>query len=95
MCRDGDDPRLILRELGAGYLIVYGLRRARDEVRLSVRLIEGSVGLHIWAQSYTQGLSAGFVDQDDVTAQIVGAIEPRIYAAEARRQRKKPDEAGA
>jgi hypothetical protein len=40
-------------------------------------------------------LSAGFVDQDDVTAQIVGAIEPRIYAAEARRQRKKPDEAGA
>jgi DNA-binding winged helix-turn-helix (wHTH) protein len=95
MCRDGDDPRLILRELGAGYLIVYGLRRARDEVRLSVRLIEGSVGLHIWAQSYTEGLSAGFVDQDDVTAQIVGAIEPRIYAAEARRQRKKPDEAGA
>ena len=91
---DGDDPRLIVRELGVGYLIIYGLRRAGDEVRLSVRLIEGNVGLHIWAQSYTQGLSAGFVDQDAVTAQIADAIEPRIHA-EARRQRKKPDDAHA
>jgi TolB-like protein len=78
-----------VRELGVGYLIVYGLRRASDEVRLSVRLIEGYVGLHIWAQSYTQGLSAGFVDQDVVTAQITVAIKSRIYATEARR-RKKP-----
>jgi TolB-like protein len=74
-------------------LIVYGLRRASDEVRLSVRLIEGYVGLHIWAQSYTQGMSAGFVDQDIVTAQIAAAIKPRIYGAEARRRRKKPDDA--
>jgi DNA-binding winged helix-turn-helix (wHTH) protein len=95
ICSDGDDPRLIVRELGASYLIVYGLRRANDEVRLSVRLIEGSVGLHIWAQSYTQGLSAGFIDQDAVTAQIAAAIEPRINDAEARRQRKKTDDASA
>ena len=92
-CGDGDDPRLIVRELGVGYLIIYGLRRASDEVRLSVRLIESYVGLHIWAQSYTRGPSAGFVDQDAITAQIADAIEPRIHAAEARRQRKKPDDA--
>src|SRR5215469_12285153 len=35
ICSDGDDPRLIARELGARYLIVYGLRRASDQVRLS------------------------------------------------------------
>ena len=93
ICGDGDDPRLIVRELGVGYLIIYGLRRASDEVRLSVRLIESYVGLHIWAQSYTRGPSAGFVDQDAITAQIADAIEPRIHAAEARRQRKKPDDA--
>jgi DNA-binding winged helix-turn-helix (wHTH) protein len=94
ICGDGDDPRLIVRELGVGYLILYGLRRANGEVRLSVRLIEGYVGLHIWAQSYTQGLGAGFVDQDVVTAQITLAIKSRIYAAEARR-RKKPDDVRA
>ena len=75
ICGDGDDPRLIARELGARYLIVYGLRRASDQVRLSVRLIEGCVGLHIWAQNYTQGLSAGFFDQDAVTSLIAAAIE--------------------
>jgi DNA-binding winged helix-turn-helix (wHTH) protein len=75
ICRDGDDPRLIARELGVGYLIVYGLRRASDQVRLSIRLIEGSVGLHMWAQSYTQELSAGFFDQDAVTSLIAAAIE--------------------
>jgi DNA-binding winged helix-turn-helix (wHTH) protein len=72
---DSDDPRLIARELGASYVLVYRLRRASDQVRLSVRLIEGSVGLLMWAQSYTQGLSAGFVDQDAVTALIAAAIE--------------------
>jgi TolB-like protein len=75
ICSDGDDPRLVARELGAKYLIVYGLRRASDQVRLNVRLIEGCVGLHMWAQSYTQGLSAGFIDQDAITSLIAAAIE--------------------
>jgi DNA-binding winged helix-turn-helix (wHTH) protein/tetratricopeptide (TPR) repeat protein len=87
---DGDDSRPIAREFGASYLIICGLRRASDGVRLTVRLIDGSVGLHIWARSYTEGLSAGFLDQDTVTAQIAAAIEPYIYAAEAKRQREKP-----
>jgi TolB-like protein len=75
ICSAGDDPRLIARELGARYLIVNGLRRASDQVRLSVRLIEGCVGFHVWAQNYTQGLSAGFFDQDAVTSLIAAAIE--------------------
>ena len=72
---DSDDPRLIARELGASYVLVYRLRRASDQVRLSVRLIEGCVGVHMWAQSYTQGLSAGFFDQDAITSLIAAAIE--------------------
>src|SRR5215471_18507678 len=56
ICSDGDDPRPIARELGASYLIICGLRRASDRVRLTVRLIDSSIGLYIWAQSYTQGL---------------------------------------
>src|SRR6516165_1811584 len=87
---DGDDSRLIAREFGASYLITCGLRRASDGARLTVHLIEASVGLHIWARSYTQRLSAGFVDQDAVTAQIAAAIEPCIHSAETRRQREKP-----
>ena len=93
ICSGDDDPRLVTRELGASYLVICGLRRASDRVRLTVRLIDGSIGLYIWARSYTQGLTTGFVDQDAVTAQIAAAIEPCIYAAEAKRQREKPFDA--
>jgi DNA-binding winged helix-turn-helix (wHTH) protein len=90
MFSDGDDPRSVASELGVRYLMICGLRRASDQVRLTVRLIEGRVGLHIWVRSHTWGLNAGFVDQDAVIAQIAVAIEPCILAAEARRQREKP-----
>jgi DNA-binding winged helix-turn-helix (wHTH) protein len=87
---DTNDPRPIAREFGVRYLIFCGLRSASDRVRLTVRLIDGSNGLNIWARSYTRELNAGFVDQDAVTAQIAAAIEPCIYTAEAKRQREKP-----
>jgi DNA-binding winged helix-turn-helix (wHTH) protein/Tfp pilus assembly protein PilF len=87
---DGDDPRAIGSELGVRYLIICGPRRASDQVRLTVRLIEGSVGLHIWVRSYMWRLDAGFNDQDSITVQIAAAIESCIFAAEARRQRGKP-----
>lgn len=85
-----DDAQSIARKLGARYLIICGLRRAGNRARLIVRLIDGSIGLHIWVQSFTQGLCGCFVDQDSVTAQIAAAIEPRILGAEAKRQREKP-----
>jgi DNA-binding winged helix-turn-helix (wHTH) protein/tetratricopeptide (TPR) repeat protein len=90
---DGDDPRSIASELGVGYLIICGPRRASDQMRLAVRLIEASVGLHIWVRSYTWRLNTGFADQDTITAQIAAAIEPCILASEARRQREKPFDA--
>jgi DNA-binding winged helix-turn-helix (wHTH) protein/tetratricopeptide (TPR) repeat protein len=85
-----DDVQSIVRRLGVRYLIICGLRRVGDRARLIVRLIDGSVGLHIWAQNFTQGLRACFVDQDAVTAEIATAIEPCILAAEAKKQREKP-----
>jgi DNA-binding winged helix-turn-helix (wHTH) protein/tetratricopeptide (TPR) repeat protein len=88
-CIDDDDALSIARKSGSSYLIICGLRRARDEVRLTARLIDGSVGRHIWVQGFTQVLRAGFVDQDAITAQIATTIEACILAAEAKRQGEK------
>jgi DNA-binding winged helix-turn-helix (wHTH) protein len=90
VCTDGDDPMRVAREFGAAYLVACGVRKASGELRLSVRLIEACTGVHIWARSYTQGLTTGFADQDAVTAKIAAALEPYIFAAEARRRRQKP-----
>jgi DNA-binding winged helix-turn-helix (wHTH) protein len=93
LCADGGDPRQIASEFGAAYVIVCSLRKANNQVRLTVRLIDACTGLHIWARSETYGSSAGFADQDAIIAQIAAAIEPSIYAAEAMRQSRKPFEA--
>jgi len=90
VCTDGDDPMRVAHEFGAAYLVACGVRKASGELRLSVRLIEACTGVHIWARSYTQGLTTGFADQDAVTAKIAAALEPYIFAAEARRRRQKP-----
>src|SRR5262245_20190049 len=90
VCSDDDDPMRLAREFGAAYVIACGVRKASDQVRLSVRLIDACTGIHIWARSYTQGLTTGFADQDAVTAKIAAALEPYIFAAEARRRRQKP-----
>lgn len=90
ICIDDDDALSIARKSGSSYLVICGLRRSRDQVRLTARLIDGNLGIHIWVQSFTEILRAGFVDQDVITAQIAAAIEPCILAAEAKRQREKP-----
>jgi len=71
-------------------LIVCGVRKASGDLRLTVRLIDACTGVHIWARSYTHGLTAGFADQDAITANIAAALEPYVFAAEARRRRQKP-----
>src|SRR5262245_14054049 len=90
VCTHGDDPMRLAREFGAAYLVACGVRKASGELRLSVRLIEACTGIHIWARSYTQRLTTGFADQDAVTATIAAALEPYVFAAEARRRRQKP-----
>src|SRR5262245_9387964 len=90
VCTHGDDPMRLAREFGAAYLVACGVRKASGELRLSVRLIEACTGIHIWARSYTQRLTTGFADQDAMTATIAAALEPYIFAAEARRRRQKP-----
>jgi DNA-binding winged helix-turn-helix (wHTH) protein len=90
LCGEGDDPRSIAREFGASHLIICGLRKGNDRVRLTASLVEGGTGIYIWARNYTFAPSIGFVDCDAITAQIAAAIEPCILAAQVSRQRERP-----
>jgi DNA-binding winged helix-turn-helix (wHTH) protein/Flp pilus assembly protein TadD len=89
-CIDDVDALSIARKTNSSYLVICGMRRARDQVRLTVRLIDGNIGRHIWVQGFTQGMRAKFANQDVITAQIATAIEACILAEEANRQHKKP-----
>jgi adenylate cyclase len=56
------------------------------------QLIDATSGNHIWAERYDRPTSEIFALQDEITASVVAAIEPQIYAAEGLRLQSKPPE---
>ncbi len=79
----------ICRDLGVRYLLEGSVRKAAQRVRVTAQLIDGSSGGHIWAQRYDRELADIFAVQDDVTGQIVAALEVKLASA-GRAPRNEP-----
>ncbi len=90
------DVRQVGKELDARYVLEGSVRRARDRVRITAQLIEAATGTHIWADRFDRDMTDLFELQDDITASVVGAIEPSLRMAEIERaRRKRPDSLAA
>jgi TolB-like protein/class 3 adenylate cyclase/Flp pilus assembly protein TadD len=83
------DIRDVARALGVAYVLEGSVRKAGNRVRVSAQLIDGGSGNHVWAQRYDRNLEDIFAVQDEITATIVGAIEPELGKAERERARAK------
>lgn len=79
-------------ELGVRYLLEGSVRKAGDHVRIASQLIDVATGTNIWADRFDGALSDIFDLQDQITASVVGAIEPKLRHAEIERARRKPTE---
>jgi TolB-like protein/Tfp pilus assembly protein PilF len=86
------DAREAARELGARYLLEGSVRKAGNRVRITAQLLDSTTGHHIWAERYDRELADTFAVQDDITEQVVAAIQPQLYAAEGLRAKRKPPE---
>jgi adenylate cyclase len=85
------DIRQVGRELGVRYILEGSVRKAGNRVRITSQLLEAESGSHVWAERYDRVLDDIFELQDEITASVVGCLEPHLYAAEhARLQRKPP-----
>ena len=61
-------------------------------MRVSAQLVEGTTGNQIWAERYDRDLEDIFEVQDEITGNVVGAIEPELTRAEWERAKtKKPE----
>ena len=82
----------VSRDLGVRYVLEGSLRRARDRIRITAQLIDATTGVHLWGERYEGSVESVFDFQDEITASVVGAIQPSIRAAEIERaRRKRPD----
>ena len=84
--------RQIAEELGVAYLVEGSVRKSGDCVRITAQLNEVATGHQLWAERYDRRLADVFAVQDEITAAIVAAIEPQVYAAEGFRAARKPPE---
>ncbi len=80
------------RELGVRYVLEGSVRKAGPRVRVTGQLVEAETGAHIWAERYDRPLDDIFAVQDEITLNVVGAIEPSLREAEIERvKRKRPE----
>ena len=83
----------ICKELGAAYLVEGSARRAGDQIRITIQLIEAATGHHLYAERYDRSMTDVFLVQDEIAERICVSIEPEIARAEARRiARKHPSD---
>jgi TolB-like protein len=77
-------------DLGVGYVLEGSVRKSGGRVRITAQLNDVASGSHVWAERYDRDVADVFAVQDEITAAIVAAIEPQLYAAENIRIRRKP-----
>ena len=90
------DVKQVSRELGVRYVLEGSVRRAGKRLRISAQLIDAITGGHHWAERYDRELGDIFAVQDEITRNVVAAIEPRLLAAEGvRALSRSSDDLGA
>jgi adenylate cyclase len=89
------DVRQVGRELGVSHVLEGSVRRAGGRVRITAQLIEAASGHHLWAERYDRELADIFALQDEITREIVAALDVKLLhgeqAAVWRRLLRRPE----
>ncbi len=87
-----EDVGRIAQELGVRYVVEGSVRRAAPRLRISCELIDVPKNRAIWAEKFDGANDSLFDFQDRIALSIAGAIEPKVYEAEAYSVLTKPTE---
>lgn len=75
----------VSRELGVKYVLEGSVRSADERVRIAAQLIDATSGQHLWAERYDRQMKDIFALQDDITMQIIVALQVKLTAGEQAR----------
>ena len=84
------DVKQVGRELGVRYVLEGSVRKSGNKVRITGQLIDAATAAHLWAERFDGSLEDIFDLQDQITASVVGAIQPKLEQAEIERAKRKP-----
>ena len=82
------DVSEVARTLGVNYVLKGGIQRAGEVVRITAQLIDTETGGYLWAERYERELVDIFEVQDNVTREIIDALQTEIgYLSPTRNAR--------
>src|SRR5260370_37005672 len=78
----------VAREVGVRYVREGSVRRLGSQARVSVHLIEGETGVHLWAERFDHDISELATFQDQVTQLVARELSLELIDAESRSSRR-------
>ena len=82
----------IARELNVAHILEGSVRKAGNQIRITVQLIEARSDTHLWSKTYDRKLDNIFQIQDEIAAAVVAALKIELLGA-APHARKTDQEA--
>jgi adenylate cyclase len=79
-----EDARSAAAELGIRYLVEGSVQKAGGHIRINANLVDASTGIQVWAGRLDREFVDLFALQDEVTAQIVEALQIELTQEERR-----------
>jgi adenylate cyclase len=78
----------VAEELGVRYVVEGSVQKDGDQVRVTAQLIDATTGHHLWSERYDRRLTGLFEVRDDITQNIVDALEVTLTEREVTRVRR-------
>ncbi len=79
------DIKQVGREQGVRYVLEGSVRRSGNRFRITGQLIDAETGAHIWAHRYDREAQDIFELQDEMTQEIVAALQVKLVDGEQAR----------
>ncbi|MEE8366860.1 MAG: tetratricopeptide repeat protein [Thermoanaerobaculia bacterium] len=76
-----DDLRVIGAKLNVTSILEGSVRKAGDQVRITVQLINVADGFHLWSESYDRQLKDIFAVQKEIASAVAGALQVTLLGA--------------
>src|SRR5512139_2949222 len=75
----------VAEELGVRYVLEGSVRKSENHVRVTAQLIDALTGKHLWAERYGRDLKELFAVQDQITLEIIRALQVNLTEGEQAR----------
>jgi TolB-like protein/class 3 adenylate cyclase len=79
----------VAEELGVRYVLEGSVRKSGDKIRITAQLIDALNGHHLWAKRYDRNLKDIFAVQDEITKEIITAMQVKLTEGEDIRSAAK------